>query len=337
MTDDFLDDFERELHAAAQRRRERRAPRARRRLVPALAAGAALAGVFVVLSLAGAPEREVEVPPAPQPAAQAGADCAPSAAMRRVVPALDREPPAGGVPPAIRASGATAHARVWGGGDGITYWVVPRLRCDGADEDAVCVVPLFDEEAGSEGAGGSACSRLGETSWIHFPLRDGGAAVAGIAPPGAGQARVRVREGGHTQRFAVRDGVWGGTLDGYRPRGEVGSLDVDFDVPKYATPSVAVLNGTTVTGLGGTVMDALKFVNYREAEGGVGDWSEHDLDRTVVFHAPHQRWLGDRIAIYLSEKFDVARPVVREMSDEARELGGEDADAVIVAGRDVAR
>ena len=505
MTDDYLADFERELHAAAQRRTAR-APR-RRWLAPAFGtAVAATAAVFVVLSLAGAPEREVEVPPAAPPAtgtevklpgvapatacvpersevapptrmsvfgrtqhapdafsddetarlvgaaaydpdatrspsgigervllsptnrvgcekegesgvcvvAETGSrcftgsdiisgralllvepgkvvglvpdgigsvvltaagrrtqvsvvenaflaeiptdartavlaleppsGCAPPDAMRRAVPVLDKEPDPGGVPPAVRgyrgrdAAVAARYARIWGGGDGVTYWVVPRLKCDGAEEDKVCVVPLIEAEAGRDGGGGGdACAALDELGrgWIHFPLSDGGAAVAGFAPPGASDVRVRIREGGFEQRFTVKDGVWGGTLQGYRPSGEVGGLLVEFDVPYAAAPAVAVLNGTTVTGLGRTIMDALVGVNYRAAENDVGDWSEHGVERTVVYEAADQPGLGERIAIHLGERFAGPRPLVRAMSDEARELGGDDADAVVVAGRDL--
>jgi hypothetical protein len=266
-----------------------------------------------------------------------GEGCTPTAALLRAVPALEAEPPAGGVPPAIRRSvdGRDSavigrHARLWGGGDGVAYWIVPQLQCDGADADEVCVVPLFEGEEDAEAAGGSACATPAETgrTWIHFPLRDGGAAVAGLAPPGASDVRVRTREGGVERRFAVKGGVWGGTLEGYRPRGEVGSLVVEFDVA--AEPTVAVLNGTTVNGLATSVMGTLTDANLRRGE--IGEWTTRDVTRTVVYHAPGKAVLGEKIALYLRER--TMPPMVREMTAEARRLG-DGADAVVVVGADL--
>lgn len=500
MTDDFLADFERELHAAAGRRRARRAPRrAFRWAGPAVTAAAALAAVFVVLTLADAPEREVEVPAAPpaasilppqlvqsecdsarettvEPPARMGifqrtqhapdapgrdqlrmlpaADfdgratraptgigprvllsptsavgcggtgdpgvcvvngqasrcftagdveagravallepgaviglvpdgvesvvletagaraeatvvenaflaqmprvdeetplqvtlrapqegCAPSAQLRAAAPVLDRAPVSGGVPPEVRrAFGADSavvgrHARIAGGGDGITYWVVPRLRCDvpRADSDTVCVFPRFEDDR-AETVGGGACGTPADVqagrTWLTFPLRGGGRGITGFAPAGATEARL-MKDGRVDQRFVVEHGMWAGSL------AAEGDVEVEFGVPAAKSPAVSVLNGTTVTGLARNVMDALEAVNY--GRGTIGDWREHDLAHTLVYEAPEHR-TGERIAIYLAEKFGIPRPEVRQMTAEARELGGEDAGAVVVAGRDLQR
>lgn len=276
---------------------------------------------------------------------EAGSACAPPERLRVLVPALDYEPPAGGVPRAVRGSfgGDSAvigrHARLWGGGDGVSYWVVPRLRCDGAGQDAVCVFPLFDEDADEHSGGGSACETANELEgtpgWIHFPLRTGGSAVAGLAPPGATHANARLPEENFEQRFRVKDGVWGGTLTGHELRGEVGAMEVTYEIPPSGAPAVAVLNGTTTPGLAAAVMDALVHVNYRRARPPVVDWPERAA-RTVVHHVEGSERLGRRIALYLRERYDTPPIEVREMTDEVRRLAGEEPGAVVIAGADLA-
>jgi hypothetical protein len=58
--------------------------------------------------------------------------------LRTAAPTRGHPPNPGGVPAIVRRSvrpdvdsrTVARHARLWGGGDGITYWIVPRLRCE---------------------------------------------------------------------------------------------------------------------------------------------------------------------------------------------------------------
>jgi hypothetical protein len=157
--------------------------------------------------------------------------CEPSAAMRAAAPTLKRPPDPGGVPGSVRRSlrpnrdspVIARHARIWGGGDGITFWIVPHLRCDVTDleTDMVCVTPVTTGSAYPAGA----CVEPGRTGWIHFPAGDV-SAIAGFAPPHAREAVVRL-EGG-TVVLPVRERVFAGRLLSLPPGAEVGRAHVRY-------------------------------------------------------------------------------------------------------------
>ena len=157
--------------------------------------------------------------------------CEPSPALRQAAPALNRPPNPGGVPEIVRRSVrwdvdsriAAKYARIWGGGDGITYWVVPHLRCEVAsfDADMVCVTPVKDEYDQAS----SGCVEPGDTGMIHFPDGDL-SAVAGFAPADAREAHVTVDE--RTVVLPIRERVFAGRLEGIPLKGEVGIARVKF-------------------------------------------------------------------------------------------------------------
>jgi hypothetical protein len=273
--------------------------------------------------------------------------CTPPPAMRELIPVLDRPADPGGVPPAVRQSLradldsriAAKYARIAGGGDGVTYWIVPWLKCEdeATDHDTVCVYPLFEgQEQG--GGGGRVCATAeelesGKGSWIHFPLPDGGDAVAGFAPPGTTSAFLRINRDDYGTELPVEDGVFAGTLVGHALKGEVGGLTVKFDTPQATGtgPQVSVLNGTTAAGRAEEVMAELVNVNYRR--GDIVNAPDQDVELTTVYYRDGFQWLGDRIAIYLGERHKTAKPRVAPMTAELARLLG---DAAVVVGADLA-
>jgi hypothetical protein len=157
--------------------------------------------------------------------------CEPSAAMRAAAPTLNKPADPGGVPEIVRRSVrpdvdsaiAAKNARIWGGGDEISYWIVPHLRCEVAslEADLVCVTPVKESYAKAAGA----CVEPGKTGWIHFP--DGGvSAIAGFAPAYAREAVVRVAGG--TVVLPVKDRVFAGRLEGIPLEGEVGAAHIEY-------------------------------------------------------------------------------------------------------------
>ena len=277
--------------------------------------------------------------------------CAPSERMRTLVPVLDKPANPGGVPPAVRKSldigldsrVAAQYARIAGGGDGVTYWVIPQLRCEdrSLDADQVCIYPLFDgQEEG--GGGGTACATVeeieaGKAGWIHFPLRDGGDAAAGFAKPGATTAFARIDRDDYAAELQVKDGVFAGTLVGHELKGEVGGLEITFEVPDDSGtgPEVAVLNGTTMAGSAEEVMAELADVNYRR--GVTGNFSEQNVKTSTVYYRPGFEWLGDRVAIYLGERHGIDKPRHAPITPDIAALGGDSAKAVVVAGADLVK
>ena len=145
---EFIDALEGELLDAARRRaaaRPRRRVRLPRLPLRPLAAGA-LASAFVAAGVAALDRRPDER--AVVPAAPAG-ECAPSAALREAVPALRlRDPdaqPSAAVASDIAALGLGDAARRFAvqvpAPSDVDVWLVPGLPCDGADAEAVCVLP----------------------------------------------------------------------------------------------------------------------------------------------------------------------------------------------------
>jgi hypothetical protein len=157
--------------------------------------------------------------------------CEPSAAMRNAAPLLDRPPEPSGVPEIVRRSVrfdvdsriAAKYARIWGGADEITYWIVPHLRCEVAalEADTVCVTPV----KASYSEASSACVEPAKTGWIHFPDGDV-SAIAGFAPAHVREAVVRVDD--ETVVLPVSERVYAGRLEGIPLDGEVGRARVEF-------------------------------------------------------------------------------------------------------------
>ena len=102
-------------------------------------------------------------------------------------------------------------------------------------------------------------------------------------------------------------------------------------------PEVAVLNGTPDPGLAGQVMDRLEFVNYSPGE--IGNFSDQTVRRSTVLFAAGDEKLGDRIAIYLGEKYGIPTLPTAPLLDEpnVKAIVGDDARAVVIAGRDLKR
>jgi hypothetical protein len=141
--------------------------------------------------------------------------CEPSPALLRTVPALRAEAPLD-PPPAQLAAVVGVEprlverwARIWGSDDGLTYWVVPQLRCGVVTEhDGACIAAAARFVEGAACAAEADIAQRGVFDW--YPI-DGRPVLAGFAPRGATTARMSL-PGYEQQLFPVRDGVFAGTL-----------------------------------------------------------------------------------------------------------------------------
>lgn len=124
--------------------------------------------------------------------------CAPSEALLEAAPALRPDPPPG-LPPAQLAAVVDVppalvdrHARPWGGGDGIGFWVVAQLRRGVAvSNDRACVATIREGDVVESAVCAAAAEirRRGAHEWVPV---DGHPVVAGFAPTGATGARIEV-------------------------------------------------------------------------------------------------------------------------------------------------
>ena len=97
-----------------------------------------------------------------------------------------------------------------------------------------------------------------------------------------------------------------------------------------ASVSVAVLNGTAITGLGGKVGGVVQENGY---ELGTVTNTAPGVKETQVLYAPHQKKAAQKVAKDLGIDPDTVEPLDREVRREA----GADADVVVIAGEDRAR
>lgn len=151
--------------------------------------------------------------------AESRAACRPSPALLDAVPALRGDPPASAPPEQLAdvvdvAPGLVDRwARVWGGGDGVSFWVTPQLRCGvTVADDRACVATVSDEESIVEGAICADAATIrgrGTSEWVPVDERP---VVAGFAPPGASAARI-VLPDARDEVAPVRDGVFAAILD----------------------------------------------------------------------------------------------------------------------------
>jgi hypothetical protein len=100
-------------------------------------------------------------------------------------------------------------ARIWPSTDGLTYWVVPQLRCGVVTEnDRACVAVADEFVEGAVCASEADVAERGASDWYPIGNRP---VIAGFAPRNAATARASV-PGHEDQRFRVKDGVFAGSL-----------------------------------------------------------------------------------------------------------------------------
>ena len=324
MSDDFLRDLEGQLRTAAERRRPRPlAPR----IFGGLLAAAAVAAVVAVFVTGADTERDA-APAVPDPAYPVS-DCG-SPELSAVAPAFGL-PRSADPPRALRRTedehglGRDMARRVLQA-DGVSYWVVPELRCEHPDVDAdrVCMVPVLDTWD-PDAIAPRVCATPDEIRRrpvdMGFPVDDGPPAsrrlaVAGLAPPGAGRIAVR-GERGVLARLPVIEGAFGGVVDA-GPGNEIPPFETEVEPLR-----VVVLPG------GGDVDAVADRLSARGLEV-VRDPAESPSDpveaTTRVFYTA-SRAAGEDVARWLGLPEDAAIPV----PDDIREVAP-GADVFVTAG-----
>ena len=96
--------------------------------------------------------------------------------------------------------------------------------------------------------------------------------------------------------------------------------------------TVAVLNGTTFTGLARSASDKLTKAGFKQ---GVvtNDTTNQTRSATAVFYAPNQR----NAALEVAKTVGIPRDAVQKLDAGTRSVAGEDADVVVSVGADQAR
>ncbi len=153
----------------------------------------AVAGDQVTLSFSG-------------PAVSSDPACAPSEALLEAAPALRADPPSG-LPPAQLAAVVDVppalvdrHARPWGSGDGIGFWVVAQLRCGVAvSNDRACVATIREGDVVESAVCAAAAEIRCRDAHEWVPV-DGRPVVAGFAPTGCHRGPDRGRGAGADDR-----------------------------------------------------------------------------------------------------------------------------------------
>jgi hypothetical protein len=236
---------------------------------------------------------------------------------------------AAGAPPASLASAleggriAPDSARIAGGGDGVTWWIVPAsfpgdTPC--SPLGSACVIPFTSKPAGAPACATAEDARFGGEV-IAGPL-DGRVAIYGVVPPRV--AAVRVTIDGVSGTVRVHDGVAGGVVT--LPWHNGSGVGFTFIAAPDA-PTVAVLNGTRRDGLATTTIRRLGRQAFRS--GVVGTYDSQAVPRTRVLFAPGQRSDAEAVRRVLR----VAR--VGPLDAHTRSLltrGGPLADVVVVVG-----
>jgi hypothetical protein len=95
---------------------------------------------------------------------------------------------------------------------------------------------------------------------------------------------------------------------------------------------VAVLNGTTFTGLARSASDKLTKAGFKP---GVvtNDTTNQTRSATAIFYAANQR----RAALEVAKIVGIGRDAVQPLDTNTRNVSGEDADVVVSVGADQAR
>jgi LytR cell envelope-related transcriptional attenuator len=160
----------------------------------------------------------------------------------------------GAAPPASLGDAVSVHeggrigadaARIAGGGDGITYWIVPAAFPDDtpcAPLRRACVIPVTSKPVGAPACADARDARFGG-GVIAGPLR-GQTVVYGVVPDRV--ARVRITAGGRSGTVDVAAGVAAGLLP--LPWHDTGDVRFSY-VARPDAPVVALLNATRVGGL----------------------------------------------------------------------------------------
>ncbi|MCD6726071.1 MAG: LytR C-terminal domain-containing protein [Solirubrobacteraceae bacterium] len=102
--------------------------------------------------------------------------------------------------------------------------------------------------------------------------------------------------------------------------------------PNRSGTQVAVLNGTTVTGLARAAADKLQAGGYRDIGPVTTDTSNQARGATVVFFEPGAR----REAQDVARLIGIDRTALQQMDQNARALGG-NAPVVVIVGADQAQ
>jgi hypothetical protein len=252
--------------------------------------------------------------------------------------ALRRPPDPGASVPAdvlgaVQGRPAEPLARIAGGGDGITYWLVPLREGDVpcAPADRVCVVPERDGQA----VGAPICSDATELMrhgvFLAGPLGDR-VVVYGLARAGIERVSVDI-DNEPAGGVDVVDGVAAGLLpDRVRWRDKADVRFV-FEGAERAAGTVALLNGTTKAGLGAEAQGELvERVPELLPAGGtiVNSTTSQHVERSEVLHLAGR----EAEAYPIGAALGITR--VREVSREQLEDVAAPASAVIavVVGED---
>jgi hypothetical protein len=340
---DFFADLEAELLDAARRRALRRRrlslvlPRpAAGRLVASVGVLAVLVTVVVLLVAPRAGDRERATTPPAVPGCGATVDPRLSAA----IPAL--RGPAGAAPPASLAGALEGGriapdaarvvgraTRVAGGGEDVTWWIVPASfptdgRCGALTR--ACVIPVTDHPVGAPACATARDASLG-ASVIAGPY-DGHVAVYGLVP--ARVASVQVSISGVSKTAVARNGVVGGVF--VMPWHNGSGVDFAYAAAPDA-PVVAVFNATTSRGLGTRTLARLGRQAFRP--GPLATYVSQAVRRTQVLFAPGARDTAEAVRHVLRAGYvaplDALDPLARDL------LGSRHIDVVVVAGEDLAR
>ena len=261
--------------------------------------------------------------------------------LLRTVPVLRRPPDAGAsVPePVLDAvpRGLESAARIAGGGDEVTYWVLPFESADpGAAAcgiaDRACVVPIRDGER----AGAPLCADAREIArrgaFLAGPLGDR-VVVYGLTRDGVERLGVDI-DNEPAGGVDVIDGVAAGLLP-ERVRWRDGA-DVRFVLePVERDPGVlALLNGTTEKGLAGEAQGELvERVPELLPAGGttVANTTSQQVERSEVLHLAGREAAAYPIGAALG--ITRVREVTREELDDAGAPGS--ATIAVIVGRDL--
>jgi LytR cell envelope-related transcriptional attenuator len=195
---------------------------------------------------------------------------------------------AGAAPPASLGDAVNVHeggriatdaARIAGGGDGITYWIVPAAfpgdtPC--APLRRGCVIPVTSKPVGAPACADARDARFGG-GVIAGPL-SGRTVVYGVVPDRVG--RVRVTSDGRSGTVDAHANVAAGLLP--LPLHHVGGVRFSYIAGPHA-PVVALLNASGTTGLATTAGFRLGRQAFRR--GIVGTYAER-VSRTRIEYAP---------------------------------------------------
>jgi hypothetical protein len=263
----------------------------------------------------------------------------PDPALLNAVAAL-RQPPAPGanVPRAVLAAvpGRPLEdaARIAGGGDEITYWVVPLSEGGApcAPGDRACVVPERDGRTVGPPVCADARRVVEEGALLAGPYED---RVIVYGLPRGGTARVSI-DLDHEPAGGVDaiDGVAAGLLpEGVRWR-DSARVDFTSEPARRGEGTVALLNGTARKGLATTAQGKLvERVPELLPAGGtaVGNTTSQQVERSEVLHLAGREAEAHPIGAALG--ISRVRAATREQLDDAGAPGS--AEIAVILGADL--